>query len=210
MILQGSPAPQIQIEPPTVCSDHGQEGGILQSSGGVVLLDCEMEESRTESPVLDMASLKNPSINRIAQSPLLRRYSECSTAEVTCSRPEYPPTDDCDGLQFEMDLNEGDQSADASHLDCSHLLDESCLAVSFKTEVTGQTGSGPNSLRQSQRTGVDSECVCKEEVDDEEADALALALEESSKQPALPHVPGLSPIKNENKVGQILSIMHLL
>lgn len=45
----------------------------------------------------------------------------------------------------------------------------------------------------------DDGCHCKEEVEKEEAEALAEALERSDlPQDALPHVPGLSRLKSES------------
>ena len=45
-----------------------------------------------------------------------------------------------------------------------------------------------------------SDCPCKEEVEKEEAQALAKALEESEKQASLPLVPGLSSNNDDDTI----------
>jgi hypothetical protein len=64
--------------------------------------------------------------------------------------------------------------------------------VSFKTEVASSPQTSAGSSQEN--------CHCKEEIEKEEAEALAAALAKSSlKQDALPHVPGLSQTESQQE-----------
>lgn len=71
-------------------------------------------------------------------------------------------------------------------------------SISFKTEISTPKGS-PASTGEQKQAGPDQYC-CKEEVEREEAVALAKALEASSKQEPCPLVPGLTPSDKEEVI----------
>ncbi|XP_062600728.1 mitogen-activated protein kinase kinase kinase 1-like [Saccostrea cucullata] len=69
-------------------------------------------------------------------------------------------------------------------------------SVSFKSEVASPKEPVVNFLKQKQ----DDECPCKEEVEREEALALAKAMEVSALDPPKPIVPGLTPTDREEVI----------
>ncbi|KAL8586779.1 hypothetical protein ACOMHN_061292 [Nucella lapillus] len=70
--------------------------------------------------------------------------------------------------------------------------------VSFKSEVAESPKSSPShTLSEASGNG---ECACKEEVEREEAEALAKAMEVSEVQTPIPVVPGLTPTTREEVI----------
>ncbi|XP_076462240.1 mitogen-activated protein kinase kinase kinase 1-like isoform X2 [Babylonia areolata] len=70
--------------------------------------------------------------------------------------------------------------------------------VSFKSEVAESPKSSPShTLSEASGNG---ECACKEEVEKEEAEALAKAMEVSEVQTPIPIVPGLTPTAREEVI----------
>lgn len=69
--------------------------------------------------------------------------------------------------------------------------------VSFKSEVAESPKSSPSHTLSGASRG---DCTCKEEVEKEEAEALARALEVSEHQNPIPIVPGLTPTAREEVI----------
>jgi mitogen-activated protein kinase kinase kinase 1 len=73
--------------------------------------------------------------------------------------------------------------------------------VSFKSEVAESPKSSPSHSVHSGASSKNEECTnCKEEVEREEAEALAKALEVSDRQDPIPVVPGLTPSAREEVI----------
>ncbi|XP_070195202.1 mitogen-activated protein kinase kinase kinase 1-like isoform X2 [Littorina saxatilis] len=204
--------PVIRVRPPSTAEDlaagvHHTEDlslNLITSPGEHSVARTNVNQEHVM--ILDRGEIKTPPSEVLKRQKTERKTKKCScschdrdsglhddAASQTSGTAGVPNTPESYRNRFhtaEQESMSSDDFLDFNNPSCS----TNEKPVSFKSEVAESPKSSPSHTLSS---GAEGDCICKEEVEKEEAEALAKALEVSEHQSPIPVVPGLTPTARE-------------